>query len=648
MAAASKKRERKVSPLTRECAKRQTPTKRGARVARLALLCALCVLLTGCQGSVSARRGDASRTLYIGVVSSSFPSSYMPWFSRDGVAPTIASMVYSTLLSYDESADAYRPALVQKWWYVDRAGAPLLTADGKVDYDRLESEYGGADTACIPIRFELNRDATWSDGVPVTAEDVYFTFDLAANQKLSNHAGALAWVNDLMHKYDSGTGRLRRQGIFTYDHGANEKGYPIDEKDRDYVFYFETAKVLGAITPLVSTVLVLPKHIYADIISYDCPLYNTSPTEELTYAYQHPVGCGAFALDTENSNGQEIVLRRWEDFYQRAEDGGALYRADTLRFILYQDVNVAIYALKKGHLDVLDTSVSANYATLFENEPDISLLDASGLYTECLVLNLNAPDDKLTRARARLKNPDVRRAIALAIDQDALIDNVLNGSGSRVPSGLIPSTNKELYAQDADLMDGDMTRRLAQANALLDTLYPEKDGEGYRRDGEDRLSFSVLGSPGEQEAIAYLQVLLQKIGVEVTYAAKGSSPENTYLYAGNFDMTLQGVVFSASNADIMFNAHFVSLNRSSNYGRLSVPEIARKISQMRVTLNRGTKYSLIRELEKDVALQYYKLPLYAADVLSVARTDRCGGWVVSGGQTAFNLDSLKNLTWKND
>ena len=31
-------------------------------------------------------------------------------------------------------------------------------------YDRLEAEYSGKDTACIPIRFVLDERATWSDG----------------------------------------------------------------------------------------------------------------------------------------------------------------------------------------------------------------------------------------------------------------------------------------------------------------------------------------------------------------------------------------------------------------------------------------------------------------------------------------------------
>lgn len=602
------------------------------------------LLAAGCSGGAYERRGDTSSTLYIGEVASSFPTSYMPWFSRDGIAPTIANMVYSTLFDYDENTGVYTPRLANSWYYVDKEGNPIVTEDGRVDYDRLEEVYGGSDSAFFPVRFELNPDATWSDGTPVTVEDIYFTYDLAANQKVSNHAGALAWVNDLLHKYDTNTGVMKRQGIYTYDHGAAQAGYAISEEEKDTVFYFEVSKVLGAITPLVSTVLILPKHIYGPIVSAENPLNNTDPDEALSYAYSHPVGCGPFTLDAEATNSQEIVLHRRKDFYIKAKDGSDLYKVDTLKFILYQEINVAIYALKKGHLDVLDSSISANYASLFENEESVQLMKAPGTFTQTLVFNLNAPTDRVTPERTLLSDVRIRKAIALAVDQQQLIQNVLNGEGRPVSAGLIMDTMPDLYNPESDILAGDTDEKLAEANAILDEICPTKDEAGYRytEDGV-KLSFEILGSPGEQEAISFLQVLLQKIGVEVKFAAKGNSPETTYLYGGNFDMTIQGVTFSLSNIDTMYNAHFSNLNRSSNYGRLQDEAINAKITEMRQTINLNKKYEAVKELQLLTAQQYYKIPLYCSNVLSVARTDRFTGWEQEDGSTAFNLKSLENL-----
>lgn len=614
----------------------------------LSVVCVFALLLglAGCGSSTYERRTDQSPTLYIGEVGSIFPTSFMPWLSRDGVAPTISSMVYSTLFSYDETTGVYDPLLADTWYYVDKEGNPIVTEDGLVDYDRLEEVYGGDDSKYFPIRFELCKDATWSDGEPVTAEDIWFTFDLAANQKLSNHAGALAWVSDLLHKYDSKTGRLTRQGIYTYDHGANEKGYPISAEEKDTVFYFEVNKVLGAITPLVSTVLVLPQHVYGPIISLDNPLNNTDPDEALKYAYTHPVGCGAYLLDADQTNGQEIVLKKRTDYYRKAADGSDLYKVDQLNFILYQDINVAIYALKKGHLDVLDSSISPNYRKLFESDDDIAVLSAPGTFTQTLVINLNAPKDKMTSMRSLLTDRRVREALALAVDQDSLIKNVLNGSGSTAPAGLILPSLTDLYSPEADILSDDYEQRLVRANSLLDEVCPDRDTEGYRTLEGKRVSFQILGTPGEQEVIEFLRVLFQKIGVEVKFAAKGSTPENTYLYGGNFDMTIQSLVLSLSNVDIMYKSHFTDLSRSSNYGRLSDDLVNSTIESMRTTVNLNTKYEELKKLQLLIAEQFYKLPLYCSDVITVARTDRFSGWVVKDGQGAFSTDSLKALKFE--
>ena len=66
--------------------------------------------LAGCRGGAGSHRPDPN-TLYVGSVQSSFPSAYMPWLSREGIAPTIASMLYDSLFSYDEATGDYLPAI---------------------------------------------------------------------------------------------------------------------------------------------------------------------------------------------------------------------------------------------------------------------------------------------------------------------------------------------------------------------------------------------------------------------------------------------------------------------------------------------------------------------------------------------------------
>lgn len=617
------------------------------RTLALMLMIAIVLSLCACSGNNNTQcRSDKTNTLYVGYVGTSFPSSYMPWQSRDGIAPTISSILYSTLFSYDDLTGTYDSLLADNWCYTDKQGNPLTKDDGSIDYNLVAETYKEEQAMSsthkkkyMVVRVELNENAKWSDGTPVTVDDVYFSLDLCANNKLSNHAGALAWVSDLKHKYDEGV--KKSDGLFTYDYNPNN--YPISEEEKDTVIYMHVDTVMGAVASLFTTVLILPKHIWADKISAEMPINSNSPSDALTYLYQHPVGCGPYVLDREGTNSAQITLKRNPDYFLKAEDGSDLYKVDTIKFILYQDKNVAIFAIKKGYIDILDSAIPANYRTLFEKEENIAVFSVPNTYANTLVLNVNPVEGQKNEIRDLLGNADFRKAIALSISQEELIDKCLDGAGSTYSAGLISSTLENMYNPESDILRGDYAERLAEANAILDTYTTEKDELGYRVYNGKRISYEVLGNPGEQDTISYLQIQMQKIGIELKYAPAGNSPENTYLYHSRFDMTLQGVTFSLGTVDIMLNAHFVNLNKSSNYGRIVDEELAVKIDKMRNTLDLDEKNALLQEIQVDIANLYYKIPLYSANVTSVARTDRFTGYVVSPSQTAFSLETLQNL-----
>ena len=245
--------------------------------------------------------------------------------------------------------------------------------------------------------------------------------------------------------------------------------------------------------------------------------------------------------------------------------------------------------------------------------------------------------------RKILTNKEVREAIALAINQGELVNRVLNGAGSVASAGLMLESQTELYSEEANILSGDYDKRVQQANEILDKIYPEKNADGYRLADGKKIRFEILANAGELELVSFLQVQLQKIGIEVEYKAEGSMAEDTYLFDGDFDMTFQATIFNISNVDIMYQSHFVTTERSSNYGHLVDEALTAKIAEMRTTLNQDKKYEAVKEIEMMIAELYYKVPVYASNVISVARTDRFIGYQAGPGETAFNLDTLENL-----
>lgn len=610
------------------------------RLMLILLMSIIIIPLVGCEGPGQNHRLDPD-TLYVGSVQTSFPTAYMPWLSREGIAPTIAGMLYDSLFGYDEDTGNFVPSVGLEWYYVDQNGEPILTEDGLIDYARLEEIYGDPKHKYLAVKIIIHDGITWNDGEPLTVEDVYYSLDIAANNALSNHAGALAWTSDLRHKYTNGV--LTQRGLFTYDHGAKQHGYDIAEEDKDSVIYLHVNKVLGSVVPLFTSILILPKHVWEPVVSLQNQLNSTTPTEETLYRYRNPIGSGRWVLDAAKSDSQQIVMHRRDDYHLTKADGTPLIEIDTIRYVLYQEVNVAIYALLKGHIDVLDNSVSSNYLRLFAQEKDLFVADAPGQFTQTLVFNLNPVPSERNAVRDLLSNKDVRKALALAINQNELIKSVLDGAGLPASLGLMSSSLTDFYNPAADSLPDDYSLRLAEANAILDEIVPARDKEGYRLLNGERITFNILGSPGEQDVISYLEIQFQKIGIKVKYAAKGSQPESTYLYTSRFDLTLHGVLFSLSNLDIMYPAHFATLGRTSNYGRLVNKELNEMIDEVRFTLDLNTKYDLIKQIQPVLAEEYYKVPLYTSNVISVARTDRFTGYQVVEGTTILNSSSLENL-----
>lgn len=608
------------------------------------VLVLLASCLTGCRTTIDTRKGDDSSTLYVGYVGTSFPTSFMPWLSRDGIAPTVASMLYNTLFSYDEDTGEFKPLTAKGWCYVDLTGNPLTddgTYEGQIDYAAVEEYYDAVPEDYMVVRVELFDNIYWSDGEKLTVEDVYYSFDVATDNALSNHAGALAWTADLQH--ESSKGELVKQGMFTAEHPDYSGTFPIQEGEEDTVMYLLVNKVLGAVTTLFNTILILPKHIWQPLVSEQQQLNNKDPQGEFLVQYQNPVGSGPWILNREETNAQMITLERNPRYHLTDEDGSPLYKVDKIKLMLYLDSNTAIFALLKGYVDLLDTSVSSNYLSLFEQEEDLFVSRAKGTSVTTLVLNVNPAEAYNNGMKVLLQDSGFREALALAIDQEELVAKVLNGAGTAASAGLILSSNEVLYNKEADILSGDMEEKLKKANEILDGKYPEKDGDGYRLWQGERISFEITASAGQQDLVAYLQRQFEKIGIEVQFKAGGSTPETTYLYSSNFDMTIQAVILSMANADTMYKAHFVTKERSSNYGKYEDVEMTELIDRMRFTLNQDLKIDLIKELQVKTAESFYKIPLYSAEVLSVARTDRFTGYVSEPGQSVLNGETLRNL-----
>lgn len=229
----------------------------------------------------------------------------------------------------------------------------------------------------LRVTFTLVADARWHDGRPVTAEDVKFTFE------------------NLLFRFHART----RAGLAPVVEG-------IDAPDpRTVVFRLRRphAPLLRQVDVLEAP--ILPRHVYGEGDPNQHP------------ANLRPVGSGPFRFESYRKD-DTVVLVRNEAYFK-----AGLPHLDRLVFRVIPDANTQIQALLAGEVDYL-VRIAASDVRRVQNR-GVTLVDTRGGAggSNCIMtigFNLD---------RALLADLRVRRAIAVALDRQQMLDLVLFGRG---------------------------------------------------------------------------------------------------------------------------------------------------------------------------------------------------------------------------
>ncbi|HMQ38704.1 MAG TPA: ABC transporter substrate-binding protein [Micropruina sp.] len=136
-----------------------------------------------------------------------------------------------------------------------------------------------------------------------------------------------------------------------------------------------------------------------------------------------PAGSGPFVLQKWNK-GQSVVLAASQGYW------GTPPRLDEVTFRYFLDASAMNAAMLSGDLDVISNLQAPDAIDQFADTTRYTVIE--GTTTGEVVLALN-------NARSALKDVRVRRAISMAIDKKALLDNVWNGKGTLIGSMAVPT-----------------------------------------------------------------------------------------------------------------------------------------------------------------------------------------------------------------
>lgn len=421
-------------------------------------------------------------TLYLALTGS--PQSFNFYGTLDSNAYSVAGQMLTGLVEAHPVTSAIRPALAESW---------------EVSEDNKE------------VTFHL-RDVKWSDGVPLTADDVIFTFE-----------------HFVMNPVARGNSVAR---------------FTIEAKPIEWVKVDDsTVKAIlpapyAAFFTVLSHAYIYPSHALESKIDKERPdsvndvwLTNT-PLNEI------PAN-GPFML-SEYIIDQKVVMTKNPNYWKVDEYGNKLPYVDKIEYLVVSDAQVRLAKFMAGELDYM--AVSGNdFPILKERElaggPFRVFLAEPTQPTPSpihIAFNFDVEDPKL---REVFRTTEFRQAMENAVDRERIIDEVYNGLAVLGGVPVLPS-NKAFYNPKIEEIRRPFN--LAEAARILDELgFKDVDGDGFREypDGTKfEFVLTLQSSPQEYQDIGYIYSQdLQSIGIKVNLQILDSSLTGQMFGAGSFE-----------------------------------------------------------------------------------------------------------------
>ena len=285
--------------------------------------------------------------------------------------------------------------------------------DGSTEPRLAKSYEVAADSTSIT--FFLDERAKWSDGEPVTADDVVFTTELDCNPEFISASRQYAsWLK-----------------------GTDEVGVQVDgetlgvEKIDEHTVKFTYKQPMNEIEVLAMFnrfFFVIPKHVYE---GYSAAQMN----ESQTWLDAGLIGSGPFVFDN-YTDGVSVELKTNTEYYLGSPNFDRLIikvveGSQLLSNLLSGDVD-AVAGAGIGSIPLADWS-AAEASDMLETVSD-------GTFAYQVML-FNTQSSKIS-------DPKVRQALSMAINRQSMVDNLLLGQATALQTGFLPYN--PYYADDLD------------------------------------------------------------------------------------------------------------------------------------------------------------------------------------------------------
>jgi len=509
-------------------------------------------------------------------------------------------------VGYTQDIDSFNPTVgytvaAYEAWNIHYATLTDKAAkDFAVTPGLAESWTGSADKQTWT--YKLRPGMKWSDGKPLTSEDVVYTINRGREEEWLNHSATVA--NITAKAIDPLTVELKSS--------VPDPKLPVMD------------------------VYILPKHIYE---KYDKKAIRK-------YDGQEGVGSGPYTL-SEYKKGQFARFEANPNFWRGKQPLAAVVIRN------FNNADAMVAALRSGEIDAASDVPAVAFDRLASVEGIKTVEGNQGSFNE---LALNGGDG-LKKGHPALSDPLVRQAIAHALDKQTIVDRVESGHAAAADT-ISPSANPAWMPELSD--DEKFGFDLEKAKALLDEGgYEDTDGDGVREmpGGGDPLRFRYAvrsESPVSQPTAEFITGWLKEIGIATTQKVYDDGQLGEVVGKGDYDMFVWGwtpfvdpdPMLSYMTCDQVSQDPEDPLNYY-NDANLCDPEYDRLYEEQKVELDPGKRMEIVHEMLTVWAGTGVYNALYTTPDLQAYRTDRFEGFLAQPEGTGPVLFSNSSPTYWN-
>jgi peptide/nickel transport system substrate-binding protein len=348
--------------------------------------------------------------------------------------------------------------------------------------------------------FTVRSGVTFSDGVPLTAHDVAFTY----NRVLAKDSV-------------EGTNWL------SYLTGVSSVTAPND-----------TTVVLKLKQPVATLPLlpipIVPEHIWKSISESQMKSYPAAPT-----GGKPVVGSGPFRLVQGSADGSTFKFEANPHYW-----GGAPH-IDEIVFQFYKNDDSAIQALIKGDADFVE-GINALEVKRLQSQPGVTAQNGNSPGFDEIAFNAGSTSDskgtqKIGDPNPAVLDPKFRHALGYALNLPQLISKVYQGAG--LPGTTIVPPNYTEYHWEPPASQK-LTFDLTKAGQLLDAAGYKVGSDGWRTlpDGKPIGTLRLdarSDSPTSLNTMNYFGQWLKDLHIKSQVSTYSSSQLTNVIYKGTFD-----------------------------------------------------------------------------------------------------------------